>query len=304
MCKKGEATASKFEESLNSADSAVSVASEKINDISNKANSVLDSANVKIKEFEDTKNEVKDKIESTSKIVDSLSDKISSAKLESKTEKIDSIKKEGKIVVNVPAPKIIEETKIIYKDKPKKENYEVTALKNKMVKSGFLSLDVDNAETVREVIKEEVKNHNGFIKSEDFSYVVNEPVKNRPSSYDETDRKSYTFEIKVPMRNFDDLMNELSENGDVESRNVEVFGNDYSENAICSVSISITDKAASEIEPNTFSGKSLAAISSGWDVITSIFLFILPLWPLLLIAGIGYYFYKKRGKNTTNNDSN
>jgi hypothetical protein len=48
--------------------------------------------------------------------------------------------------------------------------------------------------------------------------------------------------------------------------------------------------------PETFGEKSLAAVSSGWSVITSIFLFILPLWPLFLIAGIGYYFYKKRVK--------
>lgn len=304
MCKKGEAATSQFENAVNSTDSTVSAASEKINNIHDQASAALDSADVKIKEFEDAKNDIKDKIENTSKIVDSLSDKISSAKLESKIEKKDSTKKEEKIVVNVPAPKVIKETKIIYKDQPKKENYEVTALKNKMVKSGFIYLNVDNAETVKEVIKEEIKKNDGYIKSEDFSYIVNEPTKNSHDSYPEKERKSYTLDVKVPMKNFDDLMSELSETGDVESKNVEVFGNNYSDNAICSISINITDKTISDSEPKTFGDKSFATISSGWNVITSIFLFILPLWPLLLIAGIGYYFYKKRGKNTTNNDSN
>ncbi|WP_415326439.1 DUF4349 domain-containing protein [Chryseobacterium sp. MMS23-Vi53] len=302
MCKKGEATVSKLENAANSADSAVSVASEKINDINDKANAALDSASVKIKDFENAKNEVKDKIENTSKIVDSLSEKISSAKLESKIEKKDSAKKEEKIVVNVPAPKVIKETKIVYKDQPKKENYEVTALKNKMVKSGFINLNVDNAETVKEVVKEEVRKYNGYIKSENFSYLVDEPVKNSYNSYAEKERKNYTLDVKVPLRNFDDLMDQLNQIGDVESQNVEVFGNNYSDNAICSVSINVSDKPTGDKEPKTFGDKSFAAISSGWDVIASVFLFMLPLWPLFLIIGIGYYFYKKRNKNVSNND--
>jgi len=302
MCKKGEVATSQLENAVNSADSVVSNASEKINNINDQANAALDSANVKIKEFEDTKNEVQDKIENTSKIVDSLSDKIASVKLESKTEKKDSVKKEGKIVVNVPAPKIIKETKIIYKDKSKKENYEVTALKNKMVKSGFINLNVDNSETVKEVVKEEIRKYNGYVKSEDFSYIADEPL-NSSYSDAEKERKNYVLEVKVPIRNFDELMDQLSGIGEVESKNVEVFGNNYSDNSICSISINIADTPRGFKEPGTLGGKSLAAISSGWNVITSIFLFILPLWPLLLIAGIGYYFYKKRGKNTTNTDS-
>ena len=300
MCKKGEAAATKLEEAVQGADSAVSVASEKIGTINDRANAALDSANVKIREFESAKKEVKDKIENTSKIVDSLSEKISSIKLES--EKKDSTEKDQKIIVNVPAPKVIKETKIVYKDRPKKENYEVTALKNKMVKSGFISLNVDNAETVKEVIKEEVRKYNGYVKSENFSYIVAEPVKNI-SSYSENDRKNYALDVKIPIRNFDDLMNVLSETGEVESQNVEVFGNDYSDNAICSVSINIADKRTADKAPTSFGGKSFAAISSGWDVIASVFLFILPLWPLFLIIGIGYYFYKKRNKNTPHNDS-
>jgi len=304
MCKKGEIAQSQIEKAVNSADSATTAATETINSVNDKANQALDSANIKIKEFEDVKNDVHEKIETASKSIDSLSDKIASTKLESKIEKKDSAeKKPEKIVVNVPAPKVIKETKVIYKDKPKSENFEVTA-RNKMVKSGFISINVDNAETVKEIVKEEIKKNNGFIKSEELSYVVNEPVKNTPSSYSDADRKLYEMQVKIPIQNFDDLMNNLSSIGEVENKNIEVFGNNYTDNAICNISITITDKASSEKEPKTFGEKSLAAISSGWGVITSIFLFILPLWPLILIGGIGYYFYKKRNKNRPHNDSN
>jgi hypothetical protein len=83
-------------------------------------------------------------------MVDSLSDKISSVNWNQKQRKR-FCKKEEKIVVNVPAPKVIKETKIVYKDKPKNENYELNVPKNKMVKSGYLTMNADNAETVRKL---------------------------------------------------------------------------------------------------------------------------------------------------------
>jgi hypothetical protein len=292
MCKKGEAAASKLENAVNSADSAVSAASEKINDVHEKANAALDSANVKIKEFENTKNEVKEKIENTSKIVDSLSEKISSVKLETKK---DSAKKEEKIVVNVPAPKVIKETKIIYKDKPKNENYELNVPKNKLVKTGVLELTVDDAETAKEIVKEEVSKYDGFVRSENISLNNDE-------------KKIAYLKVKVPIQKFDDLMEDLSYNlGKIENKSIELSGQDFVQNTMCEVDITLYGKAggySENKEPKTFGEKSFAAISSGWEVIISILLFILPLWPLFLILGIGYYFYKRRGKNTTNNDSN
>jgi hypothetical protein len=81
---------------------------------------------------------------------------------------------------------------------------------------------------------------------------------------------------------------------DIETKDIQVTGRNYADNTICSIDVNITDKTEAEKEPKTFGGKSLAAIESGWDVITSIFLFLLPLWPVFLIGGIGYYFYKKK----------
>lgn len=295
MCKKGESAVSKLENATHSADSTISAASEKINEISNAANTVLDSADIKIKDFENTKEKVKDQFENTSKIVDSLSDKISSVKLETKKEKQDSAKKEEKIVVNVPAPKVIKETKIIYKDKPKSENFEVNVPKNKMVKTGILELTVNDAELARETIKEEVKKYDGFIKSEN-------------TSLNNNDKKIAYLKVRVPIQKFEYLMEDLSYNiGTVENKGIEVSGQDFVQNTMCEVDITLYGKEGSYTEnkePKTFGEKTFAAVSSGWEVIMSIFLFILPLWPLFLIIGIGYYFYKKRNKNTPNNDSN
>lgn len=293
MCKKGEANASDLENTLQSADSTVSATSEKLNDIGDKANAALDSANVKIKDFENAKNEVKDKIENTSKMVDSLSEKISNVALESKTEKKDSVKKDQKIVVNVPAPKVIRETKVVYREKLKKEKNELIVPINRLVKTGTLEINVNDAETAKEIVKEEVAKYDGFIRSENISV--------------SSDDKTIAYlKVKVPLQKFDYLMSDLNYNlGEVKDKSINVTGQEVVENTMCELEITLYGKEGSYNEnknPETFGEKSFAAVSSGWNVITSIFLFILPLWPLFLLGAIGYYFYKKRGKNTNHHE--
>ncbi|MDN3694081.1 DUF4349 domain-containing protein [Chryseobacterium tructae] len=298
-CKKGGVSQSKMEETVNSIDSTASVASDAIDNANKIANQALDSASIRIKDIEGAKNEIQDKVERTSKMVDSLSDKIAATKLESKVEKKDSAsKKSEKIVVNVPAPKVIKETKVIYKEKPKNDSYELNMPKDKMVKTGYLVVRADNAETVKQIIKEEAIRNNGYIKSENQSYIES-------ANQRDENQKVYSMDIKVPIQHFDGLMEALNSNiGDIETRDIQVTGRNYTDNTICSININITDKTEAEKTPKTFGGKSLAAIESGWDVITSIFLFILPLWPIFLIGGIGYYFYKKKkNNNIPNQDS-
>lgn len=296
-CKKGEHTRSQIEDAVHSADSTASAITETAGNIHHAAEQAMDSANVRIKDFDDSKEDIKKTIESTAKIVDSLSDKIASTKLESRVEKKDSAeKKPEKIVVNVPAPKVIKETKIVYKDKPKNDSYELEMSKDKMVKTGYIDMKANNPETVKEIIREEAIKNNGYIKSENLSYVES-------ANHQDENRKIYSMDIKVPLQHFDGLMNALNSNvGDIDTKDIQVSGHRYADNTICSINISITDKM--EAEPETFGGKSLAAISSGWNVITSIFLFLLPLWPLFIMGGIGYYFYKKRNKKTSDNHSN
>lgn len=291
MCKKGEASTSQLKDTINSVDSAVADTNEKINSISNNAEAVFDSASIKIKDFENTKSEVNKTIESTSKSIDSLSKKIAGMKLESKIEKKDSTEKSSeKIVVNVPAPKIIKETKIIYKDKNEQK---ASVQKNKMIKTGILELNVNNAETAKEIVKEQIKKYDGFIKSENISLNNN------------NNRKIAYLKVKIPILKFDYLMDDLSYNiGEVENKGIEISGEDFANNTLCDVEITLYGadaEFAQKDKPENFGTKSLAAVSSGWNVITSIFLFILPLWPLFLIVGIGYYFYKKKNAKNTNN---
>ncbi|MFC7348981.1 DUF4349 domain-containing protein [Chryseobacterium zhengzhouense] len=290
MCKKGEAATTQLENAISTTDSAVTNVHEKINSINDEANAVVDSASIRIKDFEKTKSEAEQKIEATSKSIDSLSDKIANLKLDSKPEKKDSAEK--KIVVHVPAPKIIKETKIVYKDKPQTEK---AISKNKMMKTGVLELNVNDAETAKEIVIEEVKKYDGFIKSENISLNNNQ-------------KKIAYLRIKVPIQKFDYLMDDLSYNiGEVENKGIDVSGQDFVNNTMCDVEITLygtSKNALIKDEPQTFGGKSLAAVSSGWNVITSIFLFILPLWPLFVIAGIGYYFYKKKANNRAGNHSN
>ncbi|WP_126654157.1 DUF4349 domain-containing protein [Chryseobacterium aureum] len=298
MCKKGETTQGNFHEAIHSADSAATVAAETIENAGKTANQVMDSASIKIKDFENTKNDIQQKIETTSRMVDSLSEKIAATKLESKIEKKDSAeKKPEKAVVKTLAPKVIKETKIIYKEKPKNDSYELNMPKDKMVKSGYLSIKAENAETVKEIIREETHRNNGYIKSENLSYVES-------ASPHGEDQKVYSLDIKVPIQHFDGLMDAINNNvGDIDTKDIQVSGGNYTDNTICTINVSISDQAKTATGPETFGGKSLAAIESGWDVITSIFLFILPLWPLFLMAGIGYYFYKKKNTKIPNNGS-
>ncbi|WP_232815632.1 DUF4349 domain-containing protein [Chryseobacterium capnotolerans] len=170
--------------------------------------------------------------------------------------------------------------------------------KDKMVKTGYLVVRADNAETVKEIIREEAIKNNGYVKSENQSYIESANPRDE-------NQKVYSLNIKVPIQHFDGLIEALSTNiGEIETRDIQVSGRNYTDNTICSIDINITDKTEAEKEPKTFGGKSLAAIESGWDVITSIFLFLLPLWPVFLIGGIGYYFYKKKkNNNIPNQDS-
>lgn len=296
---KGEVSQSKIEEVIHSADSTATVASEAIDQAGKTADQALDSASIRIKDIEGAKNDIQDKIERTSKMVDSLSDKIASTKLESKIEKKDSAtKKPERTATHVPAPKVIKETKIIYKEKPQNDSYELSMSKDKMVKTGYLVVRADHAETVKEIIREEAIKNNGYVKSENQSYI-------EAANPRDENQKIYSLNIKVPIQHFDGLMEALNSNiGDIETRDIQVTGRNYADNTICSIDVNITDKTEAEKEPKTFGGKSLAAIESGWDVITSIFLFLLPLWPVFLIGGIGYYFYKKKkNSNIPHQDS-
>jgi hypothetical protein len=101
-------------------------------------------------------------------------------------------------------------------------------------------------------------------------------------------------------------MDDISSIGTIENKGTEITGQNYIENTMCDLEITLYGTAegyTQSDQPKTFGDQSFAAISSGWSVITGIFLFILPFWPLFLIIGIGYYFYKKKNKHLSDNQS-
>lgn len=169
----------------------------------------------------------------------------------------------------------------------KRKNTELNIQRNKLIKKGIIDITVNDAETAKEIVKEEVAKYDGFIRSENIST-------------QNDDKKTAYLKVKIPIQKFDYLMSDLSYNiGKIENKIIEVSGINVVENSLCEIDITLYGQESETLvdkNNETFGEKSFAAISSGWNVITSIFLFILPLWPLFVIAGIGYYFFKKRKK--------
>ena len=291
MCKKGEAANSSIDSTSGETDSTIADITEKLNDSKNEVKSVYDSASIKIKDFDKTKSKAMETIEETSKSIDSLSKKISSLKLESKTSAKDSSNQSNeKIAVKNSAPKIIKETKVIYKNAPKPKEPSL----DKLTKNAEIEINVDNTESSKNTVKQLLSRYDGFLKSEN-------------TSSNNNDKQIAYIKAKVPIQQFDYFIDDLSDHlGIVQNKNIEVHGKDYLNNTLCDVEITLygySDNKNKAAEEKSFGNKSLAAVSSGWNVITSIFLFILPLWPLFVLGGLGYYFYKRNLNKKSDNNS-
>ncbi|QQV01438.1 MULTISPECIES: DUF4349 domain-containing protein [Chryseobacterium] len=292
MCKKGESVNLSSERITQPIDSTVTDVNSKVNDIQQESKAVFDSANIKIKELDKTKSKAMHTIEETAKSIDSLSEKISSLNLGLLSKKDSSENKNDKITSNIPAPKVIKETRIVYKTESKPKNIPV---KDIITKNGIIEINAENTEASKEKVKQFISKYDGILKSENTSLNNNE-------------NKIAYLKAKVPIQTFDYLMDDLNYNiGIVENKTVETNGSTYKNDILCDVEITIYGKTENPIkpeEPQSFGGKSLAAVSSGWNVITSVFLFLLPFWPLFLILGTAYHFYKKRLRNSSDKKNN
>ncbi|KQT16838.1 hypothetical protein ASG31_10695 [Chryseobacterium sp. Leaf404] len=291
MCKKGDGTTESLSETIKSADSSFTEISDKAEKIQNETAAALDSAQVKIKDFDKTSQELKDKFEKTASSVDSLGEKISSVKFESKTVDKDSLaKKQEKIVVNVPAPKVIKETKIIYKNNPEKPK---SAPKYALKKTANLEIGVDDTYGAKNYIEDQLRKYDGSLKSENIS-----------RNNDET-RTAY-LKMQIPLDKFEYFVEDVSDHlGNVIDKTIDSSGDQFYPNTKCDVEITLygNEKNADAVasKPDSFGGKFTSGIGSGWEVLTGILLFFVPFWPLFLIIGIAYYFYKKnRNKNISN----
>lgn len=209
-------------------------------------------------------------------------------------EKKDSIiQKVKKATSKTVAPQIIRETKIIEKEVPQKDGYELNKSKNTLLKKGEIEINVPNAEDAKYIVQEYLTKYDGVLKSENST------------SYNE--HKITYLKTKVPIQKFDYFIEELSSQlGEVVTKNIESSGYNFINNTFCDVEITLNEKPNTvglEDENKTFTEQTSDAIGSGWEVVKKIFLFILPFWPIFLIGGLGYYFFKKKNKKTNTNYS-
>lgn len=291
MCKKGDGTTESLSETIKSADSSFTEISDKAEKIQNETAAALDSAQVKIKDFDKTSQDLKDKFEKTASSVDSLGEKISNVKFESRTYDKDSArKKQEKIVVNVPAPKVIKETKIIYKNNPEKPKSEP---KYALKKTANLEIGVDDTYGAKNYIEDQLRKYDGSLKSENISR-------------NNDDTKTAYLKIQIPLDKFEYFVEDVSGNlGNVIDKTIDSSGEEFYPKTKCDIEITLygNEKNAATVasKPDSFGGKFASGIGSGWEVLTGILLFFVPFWPLFLIAGIAYYFFKKnRNKNISN----
>ena len=166
-----------------------------------------------------------------------------------------------------------------------------------IVKTARLNISVEDISAAKEMLQQELRNTNGDLVTENYS--ENEGI-----------AKEY-ITAKVPLYNFNNLVNNLANLGAIQAKTTESSGKDYDSNQMCNVEItlidnSITNASASSKDLNivngdekkeeTFGDKSEGAFMKGFSVIGSLFLALLPFWPIFLIAGIVWYFVAKKNK--------
>lgn len=288
MCKKADLQEANH--TIASADSLIDKASETVNNLDSNVNAALDSVNLKAKDLIKNKEDIEKAFENSKEKIDSISENVEKFKkdIEEKkiTSNIDSIKNQIKKEIPKATKNL---TKIIYKDKPvKKEN--VVPEPSPMVKNGSVELNVDNISEAKQSLREIIRKYDGTVKTENL--VSNDEF------------QTFYLTAKVPFEKFDYLVEDLQNLGMIRNKNLEVKGDTYSPNKLGNLEITLYDnhlKPRENEKDKTFREKSADAISSGWNVIGNILLFLLPFWPVFLIAGIGYYFYKKKNQDKNQN---
>ena len=167
-----------------------------------------------------------------------------------------------------------------------------------IVKTARLNILVEDISAAKEMLQQELRNTNGDLVTE--SYSENEGI-----------AKEY-ITAKVPLYNFNNLVNNLANLGAVQTKTTDSRGKDYDSNQMCDVEITLVDHSISnssvtpaedlnivngdEKKDETFGDKSEGAFMKGFSVLGSLFLALVPFWPIFLIGGIVWYFVAKRNK--------
>ena len=290
MCKKSDLQ--ETNNTIANADSLIDNASESVAKFDSEANTIVDSLNLKAKDLIKTKEEIENSFDKSKEKIDSISANVEKFKKDIEDKKINSNIDSIKNQIKKEIPKQVKTvTKVIYKEKPAKQE-PVTPV-NQMVKNGSVELNVDDISYAKESLKDIIHKYDGTIKTENL--VSNDEF------------QTFYLTSKVPLEKFDYLIEDLAQVGTVRNKNLEVVGNNYNENKLCNLEITLYDnklKAKESDDNKNFGEKSADAISSGWKVIGNILLFLLPFWPVFVIGGIGYYLYKKKYGKENHNQPN
>ncbi|OWK97565.1 hypothetical protein AP75_10570 [Kaistella haifensis DSM 19056] len=215
-----------------------------------------------------------------------------------------SLEKGGNVisVLTKTADKILQQTKSQPKvaENPapnppsQNQNNSVTAVPKKvnppLVKTAKLEIQVENLDEAKALLKQKIRENNADLVSENFTQ--NEGI-----------MREYTT-VKVPLQYFDSLVSDVSSQlGDVKSKSTETEGNDRIASQMCDVEITLVQnenisgtafaKEKVEEDPNSLSG----AFMKGFNVLGDAMLFLLPFWPIILIAvGLWYFIAKRNNK--------
>ncbi len=168
----------------------------------------------------------------------------------------------------------------------------VTVQKNPVIKSGELQINVENLNDSKALLRQQIRDNNGDIVTEKFSNT-------------EGIMKDF-ITLKVPLSSFDRLMNEMQNNlGNVKMKSTETEGTDYISDQMCDIQITLIQNekiadlapiSAEEKKSDNFGNESSGAFMKGFDVLKKAFIFLLPFWPVLLIALLVWYFVNRSRK--------
>lgn len=189
---------------------------------------------------------------------------------------------------NQPEPEVQNQNQVQKQPIPQRELYPIA-------KTIRLQVSVEDLAAAKAILNQDLSVYKADVITE--NYTENEGI-----------AKQYVT-VKVPLSNFDELVNKMSNLGNVESKNTEVEGKDYVGSQMCDVELTLVDNTPDlnktsedlnilndEQKDETFVDKSSNAFMKGFAVLGSLFLALVPFWPIFLIAGIVWYFVAKRNK--------
>ncbi|MEZ7927724.1 DUF4349 domain-containing protein, partial [Cloacibacterium sp.] len=188
---------------------------------------------------------------------------------------------------NQSEPEVQNQNQVQNQPIPQRELYPIA-------KTTRLQVSVEDLAAAKALLNQELSTYNADIITE--NYTENEGI-----------AKQY-LTVKVPLSNFNELVNKMSSLGNVESKNTEVQGNDYVGSQMCDVELTLVDNTPEtnnaedlnilndEQKDETFGDKSSNAFMKGFAVLSGLFLALIPFWPIFLIGGIVWYFVVKRNK--------